>query len=76
LREPLTEIGLGVDARDGTDNALGLERFPNDVRVGIVVFKMKKAQRCVHGYLFLTLPGGGSLMTAQNTPSSLMASTN
>jgi hypothetical protein len=37
---------------------------------------MKKTQRSVHGYFFLTLPGGGSLMTAQNTPSSLMASTN
>jgi hypothetical protein len=28
------------------------------------------------GYLFLTLPGGGSWMTAQNTPSPLMAFTN
>src|SRR5271157_5275679 len=27
-------------------------------------------------YFFFTLPGGGSLMTAQNTPSSLMAFTN
>src|SRR5271165_1105254 len=28
------------------------------------------------GYFFLMLPGGGSLITAQNTPSSLMAFTN
>ena len=27
-------------------------------------------------YFFLTLPGGGSLMIAQNAPSSLMALTN
>ena len=40
-----------------------------------VIFKVQNAQRRCHGDFF-TLPGGGSLMTAQKTPSSLIALTN
>jgi hypothetical protein len=59
LGEQRTEIGLRVDARHSTEHALILEDVPNDVRVGIVIFKVKKTQRSIHGYFFLTLPGGG-----------------
>jgi hypothetical protein len=36
----------------------------------------RKAATLKYDVHFLTLPGGGSLMTAQKTPSSLMAFTN
>ena len=66
-----------IDGEAGpTDDSCRPNQVLAIVCVGIVIFEMKKPQRRFHGYFFLTLPGGGSLMTAQNTPSSLMASTN
>jgi hypothetical protein len=38
---------------------------------------VQNLERGIHScYFFFTLPGGGSLITAQNTPNSLIASTN
>jgi hypothetical protein len=42
VRQPCAEIGLRIDARYGAEHALGLECPPDDVRVGVVIFEMKK----------------------------------
>src|SRR5579872_6656528 len=71
------ERGFRFYARDGRSKTIGGERFLNKLRVPEVVLKVQDAQLSFHyGYCFLMLPGGGSLMTAQNTPSSLIAFTN
>jgi hypothetical protein len=52
---------------------LGFEQLLDEFRIVVVVLQQKKSQPRCH---FCTLPGGGSLMTAQNTPSSFTALTN
>jgi hypothetical protein len=44
----------------------------NELRVTVVIFQQQNSKRS-H---FFTLPGGGSLITAQKTPSSFTALTN
>ena len=56
-----------------TDEMIGLEEFLNELRVMVVILQQQNPKRRFH---FFTLPGGGSLMTAQNTPSSFTALTN
>ena len=84
-RERGVEIVPGVDPRHLAGDAVVLEQGANQLGVVGVVLEVQNAQRRIHGWcrpagrsqlFFLTLPGGGSLMTAQNTPSSLMALTN
>ena len=78
------EISLRVNTYDMTENTFGLKHRLNKFCILGVVFKMENTQRRFHScfllqfsthsrYFFLTLPGGGSLITAQNIPSSLMA---
>ncbi len=84
-RERGFEIVPGVDPRCLTGDAVVLEQGANQLGVVAVVLEVQNAQRRIHGWVsaprrsqlfFRTLPGGGSLMTAQKTPSSLMALTN
>jgi hypothetical protein len=56
--------------------ATRLQGLLDQRRVAGVVFQMKDAERTIHDHARLTLPGGGSLMSAQKTPSSLTAFTN
>src|SRR6516162_6777068 len=53
---------------------IDLKELLNELRVTGVILQQEDAQRR-HGAFFM-LPGGGSLMTAQKTPSSLTALTN
>ena len=78
LLERRDEISLGFNARYLAGNAVGLERFLNQLRVPGVIFQRTESAREFHfrASHFLMLPGGGSLITAQKTPSSLMAFTN
>ena len=69
------ELGARLDAGDFTDEMIGFQELLNELRVLEAVLHQQNAERRRHG-AFFTLPGGGSLMTAQKTPSSLMALTN
>ena len=51
---------------------VGFEKVLNERRVGVVVFEQQNAQQRF-GHYFFMLPGGGWLMSAQNTPSSFTA---
>src|SRR5262249_15950503 len=63
-----------LDARNLAGDAARLEHALDELGVPGVVLEVQDAQSGAH---FLPmLPGGGSLITAQNTPSSLMALTN
>ena len=58
-----------------TDELICFQQPLNQLRIPGVVLQQKNSERG-HRYDFLTLPGGGSLTTAQKTPSSLTALTN
>ena len=68
---------LGVDCGWLDPNPFRFEASLHELCVSGVVFKVQNLERGIHScYFFFTLPGGGSLITAQNTPNSLIASTN
>jgi hypothetical protein len=56
-----------------TDEMIGFKELLNELRITAVIFKQQNPERRRH---FFTLPGGGSLTTAQKTPSSFTALTN
>src|ERR1700693_6484873 len=66
---------LSVDTCYFADYALCFKQILNQIRVLRIVFDRQNPQWGPDAH-FLTLPGGGSLMIAQKTPSSLMAFTN
>jgi len=70
------ELRFGLDTRDAAGNTLRLETLLDEVGVLRIVFEMEDVQPGLHAGFLFTLPGGGSLMIAQKTPSSLMALTN
>ena len=72
--EGRTKLNPSLDPRDVAHKAMGLQGRLNQFGVPGVVFKIQNAQRR-HGFL-RALPGGGSLIIAQNIPSSLTALTN
>jgi hypothetical protein len=55
------------------DEMIGFKELLNELRVTGVILQQQNPERRCH---FFTLPGGGSLMTAQKTPSSFTALTN
>jgi hypothetical protein len=55
------------------DEMTGFKELLDELRVMGVILQQQNAKRRYH---FFTLPGGGSLMTAQKTPSSFTALTN
>ena len=61
--------------RNFADETIRFEEVLNELRILNAILHQQNAERGRHG-AFFTLPGGGSLMTAQKTPSSLMALTN
>src|ERR1700722_17188177 len=67
------ELVARLNAGHFTDEMMRFEELLNELRVVDVILQQKNPQRRCH---FCTLPGGGSLMTAQNTPSSFTALTN
>src|ERR1700688_768891 len=67
------ELVACLNADYFTDEMIGLKELLNELRVMAVILQQQNPQRRFH---FCTLPGGGSLMTAQNTPSSFTALTN
>jgi hypothetical protein len=67
------ELGAGLNAGYFTDEMIGLKELLNELRVMGVILQQQNPKRRCH---FFTLPGGGSLMTAQKTPSSFTALTN
>ena len=69
------ELGAGLDAGDFADEMILFKKLLNELRILDAILQQQNAERGRHGGFF-TLPGGGSLMTAQKTPSSLMALTN
>ena len=69
------ELGASLGAGYLTDEMIGFKQLLNELRVTGVVLQQQNSQRSLH-VGFLMLPGGGSLMTAQKTPSSLTALTN
>src|SRR5262249_53312507 len=84
LLESSAEISLRFHTYDMTENTFGLKSCLKKFCVPGVIFKMENTQRRWHNgflwqcstqsrYLFLMLPGGGSLITAQKIPSSLTA---
>ena len=77
LLERCDEISLSFNPRNFAGDTFALEGFLNQLRVPGVILKIQNPQLRFHFELgFLMLPGGGSLITAQKTPSSLMAFTN
>ena len=70
---PVDELGARLNAGYVADEMIGLKQFLNELRVMGVILQQQNAEGRSH---FCTLPGGGSLMTAQNTPSSFTALTN
>jgi hypothetical protein len=71
-RQRASDLPLRLHARYVAREAVSLQKCLNEFRVVLVVFKQQNAER-PPGRHFRTLPGGGSLMIAQNTPSSLTA---
>src|SRR5947207_13689687 len=69
------ELGARLEAGDFADEIIRFKELLNELRVLNAILQQQNAERGRHG-AFFTLPGGGSLMTAQKTPSSLMALTN
>src|SRR5262249_41245491 len=68
------ELLARLHSRDIAVDAARLEHALDELGVLRVVLEVQDAQRS--GHLFPALPGGGWLITAQNTPSSLIALTN
>jgi hypothetical protein len=56
-----------------TDEMIRFKELLNELRVRGAILQQQNPKRRCH---FFTLPGGGSLMTAQKTPSSFTALTN
>jgi hypothetical protein len=52
---------------------ISFKELLNELRVTSAIFQQQNPKRRCH---FFALPGGGSLMTAQKTPSSFTALTN
>jgi hypothetical protein len=75
-RESRRVVAPRVHPGDVAGDAPGLEHPLDELGILGVVLEVQDAQRRVHVHGLRTLPGGGSLITAQNTPSSLMALTN
>src|SRR5271157_2536402 len=82
IREDQVDLGVvesghepvaGLGADDVAGNIVGFKEIANKLRVTGVVLQQQNAEGRCH---FFTLPGGGSLMTAQKMPSSLTALTN
>src|SRR5271168_306365 len=69
------ELGARLHADDFTDEMIRLEELLNELRVHGAILQQQNAEWRRHGAYFM-LPGGGSLMIAQKTPSSLIALTN
>src|ERR1700676_2028108 len=67
------ELGARLNAGYFTDKMIGFKELLNELRVRGAILQQENPKRRCH---FFTLPGGGSLMTAQNTPSSFTALTN
>ena len=69
------EPGSILHARYFAGELFRLKQILNQLRVCCVIFQQQNLQRGARGHFFM-LPGGGSLMIAQKTPSSRMAFTN
>jgi hypothetical protein len=69
------EFGARLDAGYFTGEIIRFKELLNEFRILNAILQQQNAERGRHG-AFFTLPGGGALMTAQKTPSSLMALTN
>jgi hypothetical protein len=67
------ELGARLNAGYFKDEMIGFKELLNELRVKGVILQQQNPERRCH---FFTLPGGGSLMTAQKTPSSFTAVTN
>jgi len=67
------EFGTGLDPGHLAAEMISFEELSNELCVERVILKQQNSQRRCH---FFALPGGGSLMIAQNAPSSLTALTN
>ena len=67
------ELGARLRADDVTGEMLGFKALLNKLRIMGVILQQQNPKRRLH---FFTLPGGGSLTTAQKTPSSFTALTN
>src|SRR6202795_832080 len=67
------EIGARLNAGYFTDEIIGFKELLNELRVMGVILQQQNPKRRCHVF---TLPGGGSLMTAQKMPSSFTALTN
>src|ERR1700674_2045851 len=67
------ELGARLNAGYFTDEMIGFKELLNELRIMGVILQQKNPKRRCH---FFTLPGGGSLMTPQKTPSSFTALTN
>ena len=69
------EIGTRLYPGYFAGEMIRLEVLSDQLRIAGIVLQQENPRNRRHDYL-LMLPGGGSLITAQNTPSSLMALTN
>ncbi|MEA2788942.1 MAG: hypothetical protein QOG73_1348, partial [Acetobacteraceae bacterium] len=67
------ELGTRLNADHFTIEFVSFKEFLNELRVAGVVLQQQNPKPRFH---FFRLPGGGSLMTAQKTPSSFTALTN
>ena len=67
------ELGTRLNAGYFTDEIGFKEELLNELRITGAILQQQNSKRRGH---FFTLPGGGSLMTAQKTPSSFTALTN
>jgi hypothetical protein len=64
-----------LNAGHFTDAKICLKELPYQLRIPGVVLEQENSEWRLHSHFF-TLPGGGSLMTPQKTPSSCTALTN
>src|SRR5262249_15307560 len=69
------ELGTRLDAPCCKDESVRFKEPLNQIGITGIVLQQQQLERRVQRHLFM-LPGGGSLITAQNAPNSLMAFTN
>ena len=69
------ELGTGLDTGCLAGEAVRFKEPLDKIGIGRVILEQQDPERGREGHFFM-LPGGGSLITAQNAPSSLTAFTN
>ena len=67
------EVGARLHARDVASDIVRIEELLDKGRVGRIILQQENSQRTRHDAFLHADRGGGSLITAQNMPSSLTA---